>query len=202
MWIIDPLDGTVNYFHGIPQFCTSIACYKGVARSMLAAKDYSKILESGMPVSGVVHTPFLNETYSALTGFGAKYNGNVIESVSDITLDKAIVSMNFSSRSDYINGMPELLYGISKKIRKIRSFGSTALDLAQLSIGRIHALIQRGIFLWDFAAAKIIMEEAGCSFYSEIIDQSCFSIVGSVCNIHNELMELIGEYRESRLVKS
>ena len=143
LWVIDPLDGTVNFSHGHPHFCVSIA-YQW----------------NGETQVGVIYDPVREELFSAVKGQGAFCNNEKI-SVSKISeIRKAMITTGFGAyllETDSADELKEL----SKAAQKIRISGSAALDLAYVASGRVDAYIESQIFLWDIAAGVLIVEEAG-----------------------------------------
>lgn len=140
LWVIDPLDGTVNYANGIPIFCVSIG-----------------LVEAGRPVLGVVHDPVRDETYSALAGDGARLDGVSIrlpekEKLSDLVLSLALPARGWAVRDRRIR----------RGIRVARSLGSAALSLTYVANGRFDGFVQSGgLSLWDICAAGLIAREGG-----------------------------------------
>lgn len=139
IWVIDPLDGTVNYAAGIPHFCTSVGFASG-----------------GRPAVGVVIDPMRDEVFSAVAGQGAWLDDLPIRAstgdLGDGVISLALPPTGFSRRDR----------AIRKAVRVPRSMGSAALGLAWTANGRFDAFIQwRGLSLWDLAAAGLIAEEAG-----------------------------------------
>lgn len=143
-WIIDPIDGTVNFAYGIPHFCTSIA----------ARVD-------GVVVCGVVADPMRREIFAARIGGGATLNGRPLHTSRRATLDEAIIALSFSKHEDLIRQAMELVGFYAPKVRKIRSMGAAALDLAYVAAGRFDAYIEQGIRIWDVAAGALLVKEAG-----------------------------------------
>ena len=145
-WIVDPLDGTVNYFYGIPHFCTSIA-----------------LRLHGEIIVGVIYDPIRNEMWSGQKGDVSKLNGNRIH-VSDRTeLADAVISIGLAKTGETINTNFPLLQRMIHRVRKCRIFGSAALDMAYVACGRFDAYIETGISLWDIAAGWLLVENAGGS---------------------------------------
>jgi len=145
-WIVDPLDGTVNYFYGIPHFCTSIA-----------------LRLHGEIIVGVIYDPIRNEMWSGQKGDVSKLNGNRIH-VSDRTeLADAVISIGLAKTGETINTNFPLLQHMIHRVRKCRIFGSAALDMAYVACGRFDAYIETGISLWDIAAGWLLVENAGGS---------------------------------------
>lgn len=145
LWIIDPIDGTVNYAHGHFQSAVSIA-----------------FARQGQVELGVVYNPFVDEMFHAERGQGAFLNDQAI-SVSGLTeLNRAIVATGFPYVKDKIDPMVERLRQVVSQCADLRRLGSAALDICWLAAGRLDAYYE-SLSLWDFAAARLIAEEAGAS---------------------------------------
>ena len=148
-WVVDPIDGTVNYFYGVPHFCVSIALKHG--------DDI---------VAGVILDPMRNELWAAEQGFPTTLNGKPVRVSQRTRLSDAILSVGFSKTKATINaGMP-LLEHYVQRARKCRLMGSAALDLAYVACGRLDAYIEQAVSLWDVAAGKLLVEGAGGIFQS------------------------------------
>jgi myo-inositol-1(or 4)-monophosphatase len=141
-WVIDPLDGTVNYANGIPFFCVSIG-----------------LVEAGRPIVGVVYDPLRDDLFTALSGQGAQLNGRPIvnpgkEKMTDMVLSLALPRRGWSQRER----------AIRRGIRVARVMGSAALSLAYVANGRFDAFVQSGgLSLWDVTAAGLIAIEGGAT---------------------------------------
>jgi myo-inositol-1(or 4)-monophosphatase len=139
-WVVDPLDGTINYANGIPFFCVSIA-----------------LVEAGRPVLGVVHDPTRGETFAAAAGGRSTLNGIAITPSEKAKLSDFVVSMALSGRA-----ATSRIRAVRRAVRVPRSMGSAALALAYVANGRFDAFVQQGgLSTWDVAAAGLIAEAAG-----------------------------------------
>ena len=143
-WIVDPLDGTVNYFYGIPHFCVSIALR--LQREM---------------VVGVIFDPIRNEMWTGQRGDVSKLNGAPIHVSDRAELAEAVISIGLAKTGETINTNFPLLQQMIHRVRKCRVLGSAALDLAYVASGRLDAYIETGISLWDIAAGSLLVENAG-----------------------------------------
>jgi len=143
-WIVDPLDGTVNYFYGIPHFCVSIALR--LQREM---------------VVGVIFDPIRNEMWTGQRGDVSKLNGAPIHVSDRAELAEAVISIGLAKTGETINTNFPLLQQMIHRVRKCRVLGSAALDLAYVASGRLDAYIETGISLWDIAAGALLVENAG-----------------------------------------
>jgi myo-inositol-1(or 4)-monophosphatase len=141
-WIIDPLDGTINYANGIPFFCVSIA-----------------LVEAGVPVVGVIHDPMRGETFAASDDGPATLDGLPIETSTKTALTDFVVSISLAGTQNISRAR-----AVRKAIRVPRSMGSAALALAYVGNGRFDAFVQQGgLSLWDIAAAGLIAERGGAT---------------------------------------
>jgi len=143
-WIVDPLDGTVNFLYGLRTWAVSIA---------LEDAD-------GLAV-GVVFNPVDEECFTALRGEGGALNGEQIRVTACPALDRAMVATGFSYEADRRREQAELLVGLLPRIRDLRRAGAAALDLAYVAAGRVDAFYERGLKRWDEAAGRLLVKESG-----------------------------------------
>ncbi len=143
-WVVDPLDGTVNYFYGIPHFCTSIAL-----------RYQSEV------IVGVIYDPIRDELWAVQKGDAPKLNGKQFRVSERAALAEAVISVGLSKTSATIDAGLPLLQDMVHRARKCRLMGSAALDMAYVACGRFDAYIEQGISLWDVAAGWILIETAG-----------------------------------------
>jgi len=163
-WVVDPIDGTVNYAYGIPHACVSIALQQKAAHVKFA--DYDDGYSTNV---GVVYDPFCDELWTAIRGQPARLNGKVIHASRRRKLGEAVVSIGFAkSRASLETALPYFAW-LSRRVRKIRMMGSAALGLTYVATGRFDAYIERSINLWDIAAGGLIVECAGGKFRFEPI---------------------------------
>jgi myo-inositol-1(or 4)-monophosphatase len=177
-WIIDPIDGTMNFLNGVPQFAISVA-YE----------------ENDEIICGVIFNPIMNEMFCAEKGNGAYLNNSRIrvsnkKKISDALLvtggPKQTSKIKDKIFSEYIN--------VSNNVSNVRKFGSAALDMAYVACGRFDGYWQRELNYWDIAAGIIILKESGgfLNFF-ETDNQAPLkrNILASNANIHEELSNLI-----------
>ena len=177
-WIIDPIDGTMNFLNGIAQFAISIG-YE----------------EDGEIKCGVIFNPITNEMFCAEKGNGAYLNNSRIrvskkKKIKDALLvtggPKGLSKIKDQIFSEYIN--------VSNNVSNVRKFGSAALDMAYVACGRFDGYWQRELKYWDIAAGIVILKEAGgfVDFFEEDASSPLKkNILASNSNIHNELRDLI-----------
>ena len=143
-WVVDPLDGTVNYLYRLPAWCVSIAL-----------ED-----EQGSAVA-VVHDPLRDETFTAERGAGARLNGERIQVSGEDRPERALIATGFSYSADLRAAQAEVVTRVLPVFRDIRRAGAAALDLAYLAAGRVDGYYERGLKAWDWAAARLLVTEAG-----------------------------------------
>lgn len=143
-WIIDPIDGTVNYFYGIPHYCISIA-----------------LRQAGKMIIGLIYDPSRNELWTATIDGPALLNGQPIRVSSRTQLSDCTVSIGFSKSASAIDKGMKLFERMVRSAKKCRMQGSAALDLVYVASARLDAYIESQISLWDFAAGMLILERAG-----------------------------------------
>jgi myo-inositol-1(or 4)-monophosphatase len=142
-WIVDPLDGTVNFSHGHPYFCTSIA-WSG----------------QGQVQVGVVHDPLRGETFAAARGLGATCNDVPLRVSATAQPSHAMVVIGYGKDDPERHALVDM-GRLCGKVQKVRICGSAALDLCYVASGRFDAYYEGRIHLWDIAAALLVLEEAG-----------------------------------------
>jgi myo-inositol-1(or 4)-monophosphatase len=172
-WIIDPLDGTLNYFNGMPFFCTSVACYHTPLASHTDIPDARvSAVSHGKPLVGVVYAPYLDWLFSAKVGHGATFNGQPIRKPSSVALKDAVISISFGSHETVMGRMQTVVAALLQKTKKLRMIGATALELAQLAKGSTAGLVRLNIKIWDFAAAALILTECGvqCEVWPNVMN--------------------------------
>jgi len=143
-WVIDPLDGTVNYFYDLPGWNVSIA-----------AKDRDGVLV------GVVNAPSINSLWTATRGGGAFKNGAPIRATNPVALDRALLGTGFSYSVDTRVGQAQLVESLIPRIRDLRRNGAAAVDLCQVASGALDGYFEKDLKEWDLAAGGLIATEAG-----------------------------------------
>jgi len=181
-WVVDPLDGTVNYAHGFPIYCVSVG---------LQYEDDS--------IVGVVYDPQQREMYSAARGLGASLNGKRIRVSSEKNLKRSLLATGFAynigtARKNNLGMFARMM----KHAQAIRRLGSAALDMCWVAAGRLDGFWEYYLHPWDTAAAKVIVEEAGGIVTR--IDGKPFSIfdkeiLASNGHIHRSMKTVLGRTR-------
>jgi myo-inositol-1(or 4)-monophosphatase len=177
-WVIDPLDGTVNYAHGYPRFCVSI----GVERE-------------GVRTVGVVYDPLLDELYHAVRDGGAFRNGRPIRVSSETELGRGLFATGFAydvhqSPDDNLDHFGRFV----KSARAVRRDGSAALDLCYVASGRLDGYWELKLHAWDISAGALMVEEAGGRVSNRQggpLPADGSSVVSSNGGVHEAMLELL-----------
>ena len=185
-WIIDPLDGTVNYAHGVPIFSVSIA-----------------YAEDGVVKIGVVYDPMQDECFSAELRNGARLNGQLISAAKTTDLNSSLLVTGFpyDIRTHPENNL-DLYARFTLLSRGVRRFGSAALDLSYVAAGRVDGYWEIRIHLWDIAAGGLIAQEAGAVVTKVYGERDYlnppYSILAANPSVHPEMLEVFKAYRLER----
>lgn len=173
-WVIDPLDGTVNYFYGLPGWNVSIA-----------AKDSEGV------IVGVVTAPTINSTWWATRGGGAFYNEHAITCNNPIEVDRALIATGFqydvANRVSQLEDFSKLL----PIVRDIRRNGAAAVDLCHVAMGALDAYYEAGLKEWDWSAGGLVATEAGATFKQYGKGAMQISMAAGP-HLHLELEKLLG----------
>ena len=178
LWLVDPLDGTTNYAHGLPWFTVSIGLLRG-----------------GKPILGVVYNPPLDELFWAERGKGAWLNGGKIEVSRTTQLSQSLLATGFpyDIRVSEVNNLDHFSH-FSLQALAIRRAGSAALDLAYLACGRFDGFWELKLHPWDMAAGSLLIEEAGgdvTDFKGEGFDPFGKEILASNGRIHKQMLAVL-----------
>jgi myo-inositol-1(or 4)-monophosphatase len=145
-WVVDPLDGTINFLYGFPAWAVSVA-----------------LEDADGALVGVVHSPIHGETFRAVRGEGAFLGDRQLRVRPGRPLEQALVATGFSYEPDRRAVQAEAIAKLLPRARDIRRAGAAALDLAWVAAGRVDAFFERGLHHWDWAAGRLLVEEAGGS---------------------------------------
>lgn len=143
-WIVDPLDGTVNYVHGLPNYCVSVA-----------------LEHRGQAIAACVFAPATGDCYTAELGGGSRLNGRSIAASGCSELSQALVAANFPTQVRRGDAELEDFIEVLEACRAIRRFGSAALNLSYIAAGQLDGFWSTNIHLWDIAAGILLVREAG-----------------------------------------
>jgi myo-inositol-1(or 4)-monophosphatase len=183
-WIVDPLDGTSNFLHGLPHFCISIG-----------------LEDKGELVAGVIYDPLKDETFAAEKGIGAYLNDRRIRVSSRSRMNEALIGTGtpFKGHGDAATFLAEA-NAIMGATAGIRRWGAAALDLAYVAAGRLDGFWERDLSPWDTAAGIVIVREAG-GFVSQIDGRATRGhspgILAANASLHEELVKLLRSGRKS-----
>jgi myo-inositol-1(or 4)-monophosphatase len=185
-WVIDPLDGTTNFAHGIPIFSVSIG-----------------LLRNNSPVAGVVYDPYRNEMFSAERGHGARLNNNPIHVSSRTDLGQAVISTGFpyDLRTNPRNNFTQFVQ-FQLRTQSVRHLASAALDCAWTAMGRLDGYWEFGVKPWDIGAGALIVREAGGRVTSADGDENLLaddSILLSNSLLHDQMLRVLREGNEAPL---
>jgi myo-inositol-1(or 4)-monophosphatase len=174
IWIIDPIDGTTNFIHGIPYCCISIAVW-----------------QNNQPQVAVIYNPILNQLFTAISGQGAYLNGKKILVSKTPNLKMAFGSYGWGHDLAKISTE---IFNILPMLNKIRSFGSTALEICMVATGQFDFKLQGMTELWDIAAASLIVTEAGgtvTDWQGNKLSANVKQILATNKKIHNPILKIL-----------
>jgi myo-inositol-1(or 4)-monophosphatase len=173
-WVIDPLDGTVNYFYGLPGWNVSIA-----------AKDKDGV------VVGVVFSPTINSTWWATRGGGSFHNGKKIKCRDSSELSRALLATGFAYESEKRTFQLQFINTLLPKMRDIRRVGAAAVDLSFVGAGNVDAYFESGLNEWDLAAGGLIAQEAGAIVTQHQVGDHNFTLAAGP-HLHQILKNTLG----------
>ncbi len=149
-WVVDPIDGTVNYLYGIPHYAVSIAVVEG---------DPDPLTWNAL--AACVVNPAIGEVYTATAGGGAFLGDRPIHVADDVELSQALIATGFAYNSETRGEQGAIVAQLLPLVRDIRRFGTASLDLCIVASGRVNAYFERTLSPWDHAAGALIAREAG-----------------------------------------
>ena len=175
VWVVDPLDGTVNYLYDLPGWAVSVA----------AQVD-------GVTVAGCVHSPSIGRTWSAALGQGAWLNGEVISCNDAVQFESALIATGFSYSADDRSVQGEIVQKLLSQVRDIRRIGAAAVDLCFVASGSVDGYFEHSLNPWDIAAGELIVREAG-GVVSNLTggDASYEMTIAGGAEIHARLLEFL-----------
>jgi myo-inositol-1(or 4)-monophosphatase len=149
-WVVDPIDGTVNFLYGIPSYCVSVAVVSGEPDP-----------QHWTVVAGCVHAVSMGTTWTAGLGMGARRDGEPLRIKEAVPLGQALVSTGFGYTEERRREQAAVVARLLPQVRDIRRLGSVAIDLCLVADGRLDAHYERGLNPWDVAAGTLVVTEAG-----------------------------------------
>jgi len=183
LWIVDPLDGTTNFAHGLPHFAISIAYY-----------------EQGQPRCGVIYNPIREDWYVTEAGQGAWYNGRRVQVSNETSLSQSLVGVGFYyDRGAMMEATLRAIHELfGHQIHGIRRFGTASLDLAQVALGMYGAYFEYQLSAWDFAAGRLFVEEAGgrvTNCQGEPLPLAKSSVLASNGHLHDAVLTIVSKWK-------
>ena len=178
-WIVDPLDGTTNFVHGIPFVAVSIALWQDGATRL-----------------GIVTLPILDECFYAERGHGAYCNGGALQVSKTVRCEQGLIATGFPYDIDVQkNNILRWLGAVLPQCRGVRRCGAAAADLAYVAAGRYEAFYETGLKPWDMAAGWLLVEEAGGRVTNILGEALRFGdvILASNGHVHQEMVDLLNE---------
>jgi myo-inositol-1(or 4)-monophosphatase len=151
-WVVDPIDGTVNYFFGMPHAAVSIALQQK------SSSSYDAVI-------GVIYDPFTDELWTVMRGGKTKLNGKPVRVSHRANVGDCVIAMGFSKSPENLEKSLPHLNRLARRAKKIRIMGSAALELAYVASGRLDVYIERTINIWDIAAGGLMVERSGGEMY-------------------------------------
>ena len=177
-WIVDPLDGTVNFVHGIPQVSVSVGLWDGLT-----------------PLAGAVIDVTRGEVFSAAKGEGAHLGNNPIQVSSRENLAECVIATGFPyDRDIHARAYTSVMGQVMERARDVRRFGSAALDFAWVACGRVEGFWEYGLYPWDVAAGLLLVDEAGgrsADLSTEPATVSSTNFIIAAPGIAEQLIDLI-----------
>ncbi len=185
-WVVDPIDGTVNFAYGIPHACVSIALQ--AQRNHPAKTAQARAFANYETLLGVVFDPFMDEMWTATKNSSAWLNGKKICVSNRNRLEECILAIGFSKTKSSMDSMLPHFNRLVHRVRKMRILGAAALSLCWVAAGRLDAFVESGVRLWDIAAAGLILERAGGEFYCRLLDGNRrFRMIANNGRIRNKI---------------
>lgn len=183
-WIVDPLDGTLNYVHGLAYYCVSVALEK-----------------AGHPLVGCVYDPVAGQCFTAASGQGARLDGRPIQVRGSVALADAMVAASLSARLDPLDQEMRDFVAIASRCGTIRRLGSAALNLCHVASGTLDAYWALSNKPWDVAAGFVILEEAGglvTDFEGGRVELAQPRFIAASCDsLRREIQQVLEESRRS-----
>ena len=186
LWIIDPLDGTTNFIHGLPQYAVSIA-----------------LAHKGVLTHAVVYDTNRNELFTASKGSGAYLNDKRLRVSKRSKLDEALIGTGFPYRSfDHIDAYLAIFRELTQKTAGLRRPGAATLDLAWVAAGRLDGFWEFGLSPWDMAAGALLISEAG-GLVGDLTGEPNYmtsgNIVGATPKVFSQLLQLMAPHLTAKL---
>ena len=178
-FLVDPLDGTLNFLHGIPFFSVSIA-----------------LMRDGKPVAGVVYAPAMGELFHAVTGVGAFFNGRKLGRPGEKALHEAIAVTGWPYDPALLSWAQRSLFVVQDKVQEVRILGASSLEMCYVAAGLIDVYWEVGLYPWDLAAGWLMVEETGgvvSDLDGDRFDLVSGRVLAASCrSLHEEMLRVLG----------
>jgi myo-inositol-1(or 4)-monophosphatase len=174
-WVIDPIDGTVNYASGMPHAAVSVALQSKDARWRAAGAanaarfrtpNFVTRSAGHITIVGVIYDPFTDELWTTVIGQPTRLNGRVVQVSDRDQVKDSVIAFGFSKSKENLEKCLPFAAQITRRARKVRILGAATLELTYVASGRLDAYVERTINLWDVAAGALLLENAGGEFYA------------------------------------
>lgn len=190
-WVVDPIDGTVNYLYGVGDYAVSIAAVEGpTSLDELRPSNWSGL-------AAAISAPRTGRLFTAIKGEGAMLNGEPIRPSAPESLQETLVATGFGYAEDRRKRQGEVVAKLLPKVRDIRRMGAAAVDIASCAAGVVDAYYERGVRPWDVAAGLLIAKEAGCTVFVSNDHEDLFAAV-SAPSVAEEFIDLLRELKAER----
>lgn len=183
-WVIDPLDGTVNYLYQLDNFSVSVA-----------------VEDADGALVGVVHNPTNGHTYRAVRGAGAAVDGRPLHVTDPVPMGRALVATGFGYEVERRRNQGALMASLLPQIRDIRRIGSAALDLCAVAAGAVDGYFEEGVQAWDVAAGGLIAREAGASYATISPTGAPTGCLAAGPALFGELQNFLNQYGHSQALR-
>jgi len=187
VWIVDPLDGTVNFHHGLPLFCTSVACYEIADGAKSGSPRLPDGRSLGEPVAAAVYDPLRDEMFTGTAGRSAFLNQMPLPELAPRGISEVVIAVSFSAREESLAVLDRTIPALTIAAQKVRSLGCTALELSMVAAGRIGGFLQIGTNLWDFAGGAAVVQAAGGKFEARPCDHGRWQVTAGAPGVFEEL---------------
>lgn len=158
-WVVDPIDGTVNYLYNLPSYAVSIA-------ATVEDRGPGSMADGRRAIAGAVYVPVVGELFAAYEGGGATLNGRGIQVSKPDSLSISLVATGFGYTVERRTEQADVVRQLIPQVRDIRRMGAASVDLCNLAAGRLDAYYERGLQPWDYGAGALIAREAGAEILS------------------------------------
>jgi fructose-1,6-bisphosphatase/inositol monophosphatase family enzyme len=179
----------VNFYYGLPYFCTSVACYRRPTEQETGTPRSLGSL--GEALVGAVYAPPTDEMFVGEAGKGAELNGERIQASTIDRLEESLVTMGFAGRPGLSSHFREQAAKLEPRVRKLRCMGAAAYDLCNVACGRLTGFYEKGLHCWDFGAAQVILAEAGAVLDTFEYEPGAWNLIAAAPGIVDEFRHIL-----------